>query len=415
MIVSRRSAGFVSFSAYRAAHALHIVLLILLGFGAAAVSVRAARPQGAAATDDDFRQAIAAMREGRLDDAAAGFQAVLKANPSFAEAHFNLGLVYQQQGKYDQAIASFQRALALKPHLRGANLFLGLSEYRSNHLEQAAAALEKETSLYPKDAQAWMWLGVVRLAQERPQDAVQALDKAVKLDPNNTDILYHRGRAHLLVSKESYLKMFQLDPKSWRVHQVLAQTDAESEHHEEAVAEYLEAIKLAPAQPGLHEELGSEYRMLLKIPEAEAAFRQELQLDPNNVMARYKLGVIAVEKGDAATGKELIEGALKDRPGLRNAAYNLGRAEMQLGNDQAASELFKKAITGNSEFEIIRQSWYQLGTTLRRMHRNQEAQQAFAMYQKLKDEEEADLQQRKIKRAEQQEQLQTPPPSSEPN
>ena len=375
-----------------------------------------ARGQDTAAVENAYRDATAALREGRLDEAAAGFQSVVKANPDFAEAHFNLGLVYEEQAKYEDAIECFRKALKLKPHLRGGNLFLGLSEFRLNHYENAVAALQKEAAAYPKDATPLMWIGVVRLTQEKPEEAVEALDKAAKLDPNNTDILYHRGRAHLLVSKDSYTKMFKLDPKSWRVHQVLAQTDAESEHHEEAVAEYLEAIKLAPNQPGLHEELGSEYRMLVKIPEAEAAFRQELQIDPNNVLARYKLGVIAVEKGDAVTGKRLIEDALKDKPGLLNSDYNLGRAEMQLGNDQVAAELFRKAITGNSEPEIVRQSWYQLGTVLRRMHRSQEAQQAFEMFQKLKDEEAEDLERRKRKRAVQQEQLEKPPgDSSHPN
>jgi tetratricopeptide (TPR) repeat protein len=244
---------------------------------------------------------------------------------------------------------------------------------------------------------------------------VEALDKAAKLDPKNVDILYHRGRAHLLVSKDSYTEMFRLDPKSWRVHQVLAQTDAESEHHEEAVAEYLEAIKLAPMQPGLHEELGSEYRILVKLPEAEAAFRRELEIDPNNVLAQYKLGVMAVEKGDAAEGKKLIEEALKEKPGLLNADYNLGRAEMLLGNDTAAAEDFKRATQSNSEPEIIRQSWYQLGTVLRRMHHTEEAQQAFRTFQKLKDAEEEDLQRRKRKRATQQEQQgQETPPTETP-
>lgn len=368
-----------------------------------------------AASDDAYSQAIAAMREGRFEEAAAGFQAALKANPNLAEAHFNLGLVYHEQGKYAEAIASFRKALTLKPRLHGANLFLGLSQFRLNHLEPALAALEKETTAYPKDASAWMWLGVVRLAQERPQDAVVALDRAAALNPSNADILYHRGRAHLLVSKDSYTQMFKLDPNSWRVHQVLAQTDAESEHHEEAVGEYLEAIKLAPTQPGLHEELGSEYRILVKLPEAEAAFRRELEIDPGNVLARYKLGVMLVERGDSAQGKELIESALRDKPGLRNSDYNLGRAEMQLGHDDLAAEHFKKAIKGDSEPEILRQSWYQLGTVLRRMHRTEEAQQAFAMFQKLKDLEEEDLQKRKQKRILQQEQLNAPPAAeSEP-
>jgi tetratricopeptide (TPR) repeat protein len=169
-------------------------------------------------------------------------------------------------------------------------------------------------------------------------------------------------------------------------------------------------------QPGLHEELGSEYRILVKLPEAEAAFRRELEIDPNNVLAQYKLGVMAVEKGDAAEGKKLIEGALKEKPGLLNADYNLGRAEMLLGNDTAAVEDFKRATQSNSEPEIIRQSWYQLGTVLRRMHQTEEAQQAFATFQKLKDAEEEDLQRRKRKRAIEQEQQQGQgiPPTESP-
>jgi len=35
-------------------------------------------------------------------------------------------------------------------------------------------------------------------------------------------------------------------------------------------------------------------------------------------------------------GKVLIESALKEKPGLLHSDYNLGRAEMLLGNDAAA-------------------------------------------------------------------------------
>ena len=107
--------------------------------------------------------------------------------------------------------------------------------------------MRKETNYYPADANAWMWLGVVHLAKEQPEAAAEALDKAAKLDPTNVDILYDRGRAHLLISKDSYDKMFKADPNSWRVRQVLAQADAESDRHTDAIAEYEAAIKLAAA------------------------------------------------------------------------------------------------------------------------------------------------------------------------
>jgi tetratricopeptide (TPR) repeat protein len=284
--------------------------------------------------------------------------------------------------------------LLLKPTLRGANLFLGIAQYRSNQLDAAVASLLRETTAHPRDANAWMWLGVVELEKGNGDAAAEALDKAAKLAPGDVDILYHRGQAHLFVSKDSYARMFKADPNSWRVRQILAEANADAERHMDAIAEYNAAIKLAPNEPRLHEELGTEYRSAGKMQEAEEAFQRELEIDPDNVAAKYKLGVIATERGDAARGKQLIEAALQARPGLRHADYNLGRAEMLLGNDAAAVEDFQRATKSDSDPDVLEQSWYQLGTVLRRMHRTQEAQQAFAMFQKLKDTELEDSQKR---------------------
>jgi tetratricopeptide (TPR) repeat protein len=334
-----------------------------------------------------FREASQAMRSGDLDSAGDGFAAVVKAAPSFAEAHFNLGLVREEQGRLDEAIASFEKALALKPRLHGASLFLAVARYKENHFDQALAAVRRETAAYPKDSAAWMWEGVIQLAMDHPEDAAASLDKAAILAPDNVDVLYHRGQAHLLVSKNSYGRMFKADPKSWRVRQVLAQANADAERHLDAIAEYQEAIKLAPTQPGLHEELGSEFRNAGKPQEAEAAFEQELKIDPYNVLARYKLGVLAIERNDGARAKELIEGALQQKPGLRHSDYNLGRAEMLLNQDENALQHLLRATASETDAEVLQQSWFQLGIVYRRLHRMTDAQQAIATFQKLKNEE----------------------------
>jgi tetratricopeptide (TPR) repeat protein len=353
--------------------------VILVGF------LTLAHAQSAEVTAE-FAQATQAMREGKLDEAGAGFAAVVKESPGFAEAYFNLGLVRQEQGQYDDAIPSFHKALTLKPRLQGANLFLGITEFRLNHLDKAGSAVQKETVAYPKDANAWMWLGVVRLAQERAEEAADALDRADKLKPNDQDILYHRGRAHLLVSKNSYAEMFKIDPHSWRVHRVLAQANAEADRHVDAIAEYEAAIKLAPKQPGLHEELGSEYLSVNKISEAEVALRHELDIDPENALARYKLGVIQVDRGDGASGKELIEAAQQEKPGMVHMEYNLGRCEMLLGNDAAAAGHFERTVKTDPDPEVVAQAWYQLSTAYRHLHRMDDARSAISTYQQLKDE-----------------------------
>jgi len=348
---------------------------------------QSSRAQASTDTAERFRQASDAMRQGNLDQAGDGFAEIVKQSPTFAEAYLNLGLVREEQGRHEEAIVSFKKALLLKPRLRGANLFLGIAQYRSSQLDASAASLRKETAAFPKDANAWMWLGVVELEIGDGDNAVEALDKAAKLAPDNVDILYHRGQAHLFVSKDSYARMFRADPKSWRVRQILAEANADAERHTDAIAEYEAAIQLAPHEPRLHEELGTEYRIIGKMQEAEAAFRKELEIDPDNVVAQYKLGVLLTEKGSAAKGKQMIVAALKVRPGLRHADYNLGRAEMLLGNDQAALEDFERAVKADSDQDVLEQAWYQLGTVLRRLHRTQEAQQAFAMFQKFKDAE----------------------------
>src|SRR6266436_6057907 len=361
---------------------------------------------------EKFRMASEAMRAGNIDGAGEGFADIVKVSPNFAEGYLNLGLVREEQGRHGEAIANFQKALRLKPGLRGANLFMGIAEYRINQLDVALTALRKEAAIAPKDANAWMWVGIVALEKGDGGEATSALDKAAKLAPDNVDILYHRGRAHLFVSKDSYARMFSADPKSWRVRQILAEANGDADRHMDAIAEYQAAIQLAPNEPRLHEELGSEFRIAGKMPEAEEAFRKELEIDPDNVVAKYKLGVLLTEKGDAAQGKQLLEAALKVRPGLRNSDYNLGRAEMLLGNDAAAAEQFQRATKADSDPDILEQAWYQLGIVYRHLHRMEEAQKAMATFHKLKNEEEENAQ-KKLKRYEVQQNPNSaqPPPS----
>ena len=119
--------------------------------------------------------------------------------------------------------------------------------------------------------------------------------------------------------------------------------------------------------------------------EAEAAFQRELEIDPHNVLARYKLGVLVMEKGDGPRARELIDGALKEKPGLLHADYNLGRVEKLLGNDSSAAALLEKTTVTDGDPEIVQQAWYQLGLLFRRLHRPDDAQRALATFQRLKD------------------------------
>lgn len=353
-----------------------------------------------------FRNGTQAMRSGDLDTAAEDFSQAIKLNPAFAEAYFNLGLVRVQQAHYSEAATSLSRSVELKPNLRGANLFLGIALYRQDQYAKAAAALKHETAIDPSNAQAFMWLGIAQLANGDALAASYSLDKAAQLKPDDVDILYHRGRAHMLVSKDSYEQMYKLAPDSWRVHQVLAQSFAEADRLDDAIAEAQLAIKLKPGEPGLHLALGDLYWRQNKLAEAESEFQNELKADPESSDAMYKLAVVSIERSKADVAAGLLKEVLKHKPHSSDAEYQLGRAEAQMGNVDEAVTNFKGAVadSGSSDTETLRQSYYQLAQLYRRQQKPEESRLALASFMRLKqqaDAEQTEHLQDKLRRAEQ--------------
>lgn len=325
------------------------------------------------------------MRRGDAPEAVRDFQQFLRLQPSSAEGYFNLGLALQSAGRLNEALTALHKAAALQPGLRAAGLFTGIVDYKLNHFAAARDELIRETRLEPENAAGWMWLGIVELAQNQADAAASALDKAASLDPTNMDILYHRGRAHLLVSKESYSAMFKLDPDSWRVHEVLGQADAEAFRADDAIGEFQFAVRAAPREPGLHEELGDAYWTAGKLQDADDAYAEEAKIDPTNAVALYKLGSLRVtRRGDAASGVQSLERSLVLDPSISDAHYYLGKGEAQLGQNDLAIEQFRLATSSQGTEELRIMSWYQLATVYRNLRRTQEAGEALATFRQMK-------------------------------
>lgn len=374
--------------------------LVLL-FAAAALT--AASQDGG--FENAFRSGTEALRAGRLDEAATDFQKCTALQPEFAEAYVNLGLTRLEQQRFEDAASALGKAVELKPALRGAHLFLGIALYRLNKDDAALQALRRETQIDSGSASALMWAGIVELAEEKPAEAVGDLDKAAQLNPKDMDILYHQGRAHMLLSRDIYERMFNLDPNSWRVHQVLAESFKQADRLEDAIREAQEAIRLKPDEPGLHEQLADIFWKQNHLEQAETEFENELKIDPRNVTAMYKLGVVSIERSKPVPASKMLAEVLRYYPHSVSAHYQLGRALAQMGENEAAVPHFT-AVTEQPEkadAETIRQSYYQLSQLYRRLHRPDDARVALDSFLRLKKQSDAQQQsklQDKLKRNE---------------
>lgn len=341
--------------------------------------------------EKSFQQGAEASRDGQWQQAAEDFARAVALNPTSAPAYFNLGLAKLQQGRLDDALVALNRAVVLSPKLRGANLFLGIARYRKNDFSGAAEALKRETRFDPRNAQALMWLGVVQLGEGDAEAASVTLDEAAKISPKDVDILYHRGRAHMLVSKESYEEMYKADPQSWRVHQALAQSFVEGDRLEDAATECQVALRLRPSEPGLHEELGDIYWKQNQLEKAESAFEDELKIDGESLSSLYKLAVVSLERSKPEATLSLLNDLLRRSPGYPDAQYQLGRAEAQLGQVDAAIASFNAVLADKrqTDAETKRQSYYQLAQLYRRAQRPEESKAALDSFMKLKRETDA--------------------------
>jgi Flp pilus assembly protein TadD len=317
------------------------------------------------AVRQEMERGAEAMNAGNFSAAVSAYTTVTQDAPGFAEGYLDLGLAQFQAGGLNDARRSLGKAQQLKPAVHGANLFLGIIAYRQNRFKDAEQFLERETGLDPQSAKAFMWLGVCRLAENNEQGAIAPLDKAYSLDPKDADILYHRGRAYMLVANASYDAMFKLDHDSERVHQVLAEAYAQSYRNQEAISEFELALKMAPHQPGLHEELGDQYWVVGNLDKAEAAYRDELTIDPNANTAKYKLGSLLVLNQNASGGIPLLLDALRGDPALTDAHYYLGTGLMAAGERQQAVHEFQLAIAADSTNDRAMLAYYKLAQIYR--------------------------------------------------
>ena len=112
-----------------------------------------------------YNHLATALREaGRVDEAVASAQQVVRIRPNWAIGHFNLGNTLMQAGDADGAIAAFQRAIQLRPNFAQAHNNLGLALVMSDRLEEA---IEHFRAAVEADAQSPQWRKNLEIAQRR--------------------------------------------------------------------------------------------------------------------------------------------------------------------------------------------------------------------------------------------------------
>jgi predicted O-linked N-acetylglucosamine transferase (SPINDLY family) len=264
-------------------------------------------------------QAARLGQSGRLAEAAALCEQVLKGAPDNVEALHLLGLVALQSGRPQDALARFEAAVEVDARFAPAHNHAGVALCALGRLAEGIVCYRRAVDCAPRDPSAHHNLGVALLRHQEHRAAVEVLERALELAPGNVEALNTLGNAlrdlgELDAAAARYLKAAELAPERPRTWNNLGVLFHRKGAHERAIGYYGKALQLAPNYAEAHNNLGAVHLDQERAKEAAACFRRALEAKPDFAEAHINLGDLASRLGrpEESVGhyRRVVDGAL---------------------------------------------------------------------------------------------------------
>jgi len=207
-------------------------------------------------------------RGGNLDRALESYQKALKFAGDEPEILYEIANVYVKKNRIQEARATLQTALAADPgHTRSRYLLAGIlavSGESGRALEEYRRVVEEDPEYYEEG-----YLHIATLLAEKGEfpQAEEALGQLIARNPESYLAFYYRGRIR-----------------------------ATQKNFDGALADYDEALKIAPGFDAALLDSGAVLEILDRNAEAEERYKKALQASPNNPFIRERLGRVLIRE-----------------------------------------------------------------------------------------------------------------------
>ena len=115
----------------------------------------AAAPAWGATTEEE---AARSAKEGRYEEAASAYRALIARNPAILRFRINLADVLAKERLWDEAIQEYEAALKISPQNAEARVGIGTVRRWQGHIEQSVQAYETARAAAPQDPAATLGL-----------------------------------------------------------------------------------------------------------------------------------------------------------------------------------------------------------------------------------------------------------------
>ncbi|HRP62438.1 MAG TPA: tetratricopeptide repeat protein [Phycisphaerales bacterium] len=290
------------------------------------------------------------METHRLERAADAFKEATKHNPSYAEAHYFLGIVYQRWSDSRRAFENYMTAFDFDSSnaqylLAAAESMIALGEFQS-----ARELIEPRLSYFEHNAALRHLLGQIALLENDPQKAARLYAEARLLSPDDLVLLEELAIAQFAAGMygKSYETLRHLQASSGQPRADLLRLEARCLTHIgrliEARNAYLELTQMEPGEVEGWIELGAVARELGDHRRVSQGGARAVALAPDRYEGYLLQAISARQNGDMKECIRLLGMAADRASDTALPHLLLGRIQENAGNVRAALAAYSSAV-----------------------------------------------------------------------
>lgn len=298
---------------------------------------------------------LIAYQKNDPQSAIEHFIKAISINPFSADYYINLGAIYKQLGRLRDALECYQTALQLQPDSAEANNNLGNVYKEQGRFELAKEAYEKAVSLKPGFINALNNIGLICQQENNLDEAEAYYRKAIEANHEYAEA--HNNLGNILMAKgklDDSIKCFQtaqeINPNYLEAQFNLGNLYASQNNFIEAEKCYRNVLTVNNNFFDALFNLGRVLQYNKKLDESLEFFEQARNLKPHNPVVYHQIGLVNYELKNYEKAIENFINATRLRRNYSEAFYNLGNSYYGLRRYQDAINAYKKSIEIRPEF-----------------------------------------------------------------
>ncbi|HRH41664.1 MAG TPA: tetratricopeptide repeat protein [Pyrinomonadaceae bacterium] len=265
------------------------------------------------------------------------------------------GQAFLALGKINEARADLQAVLKLSPNSSSANTNLAGVELATKNYDEALKLYEKAFSIDKKNFDALTGIiSVFKLQKQFPQ-AQERLDKVLAENTAQKDVAasLHYLKADVFTAQKDLdsaqaelNKSIEADSEYLPAYSAIAAILVAQNQIDAAIEQYKKVVEKKPSS-AVYSLIGMLEDARNNVDEAEKQYRKALDITPENAIASNNLAwiIAAYDKGNLDEALQLAQGCVTKSPNVAGFYDTLGLVYFKKGLHAPAVEQFKKAIS----------------------------------------------------------------------